>query len=103
MLVAYFVLGFVAIFVCASKSQTVTNTSRGSNQAPMSFNFRLPTTGSLLFANYIKDDTGRYGPQLSEATAQRGRVRAILKDSKHSDGPNDYVKIIKVRNNLYKR
>ncbi|CAO3615249.1 unnamed protein product [Cunninghamella echinulata] len=47
----------------------------------MSYLFSLPTTGAISFADYLIS-TGSYTSELSDATAQRGRLRTVLKGHK---------------------
>ncbi|KAL1932439.1 hypothetical protein VTP01DRAFT_8117 [Rhizomucor pusillus] len=47
----------------------------------MSYTFSLPTTGPVSFVDYIQD-VGKYSSEISDATAQRGRVRTVLKEHK---------------------
>jgi hypothetical protein len=57
--------------------------------------FQLPTTGSLSFADYFTDGLDVYTTQISEATQARANLRAVLKESKHTDGDKDYLKLVK--------
>ncbi|CAG8502667.1 2796_t:CDS:2 [Ambispora gerdemannii] len=61
----------------------------------MSFVYPLPTTGSISFADYLLDTDNKYLNDISEATALRGRVRAVLKESARTEGPKDYTNIMK--------
>ncbi|KAI8340467.1 BRO1 domain-containing protein [Chlamydoabsidia padenii] len=47
----------------------------------MSYNFSLPTTGAVSFADYF-ESTGDHYSSISDATAQRGRLRTVLKGHK---------------------
>jgi hypothetical protein len=63
----------------------------------MSFNYALPTTGTISFADFILENDNMYLSDISESTALRGRLRAVLKAAKRTEGANkDYTKIIKV-------
>ncbi|KAH9971147.1 hypothetical protein BGW80DRAFT_1228721 [Lactifluus volemus] len=57
--------------------------------------FQLPTTGSLSFTDYFADGLDVYTTQISEATQARANLRAVLKESKHTDGDKDYLKLVK--------
>ncbi|CAH1767468.1 11501_t:CDS:2 [Entrophospora sp. SA101] len=61
----------------------------------MSFVYSIPTTGSISFSEFLLDQDKLYLNGISEATAQRGRVRAVLKEANKTEGPIDYTKIIK--------
>ncbi|EXX59168.1 hypothetical protein RirG_191380 [Rhizophagus irregularis DAOM 197198w] len=60
----------------------------------MSFIYPLPTTGSISWSDFLLDEDNLYLSEISEATAQRGRVREVLKEAKRTEGPKDYTKII---------
>lgn len=62
----------------------------------MSFIYPLPTTGSISWSDFLLDEDNLYLSEISEATAQRGRVREVLKEAKRTEGPKDYTKIINV-------
>lgn len=62
----------------------------------MSFIYPLPTTGSISWSDFLLDEDNFYLSEISEATAQRGRVREVLKEAKRTEGPKDYTKIINV-------
>ena len=62
----------------------------------MSFIYPLTTTGSISWSDFLLDEDNLYLSEISEATAQRGRVRAALKEAKRTEGPKDYTKIMKV-------
>jgi len=62
----------------------------------MSFPYPLPTTGSISFADFLLDEDNKYFTEISEATAQRGRLRQELKETKRVEGAKDYNKIIQV-------
>ncbi|KAL0088326.1 pH-response regulatory protein PalC [Phycomyces blakesleeanus] len=47
----------------------------------MSYPYSLPTTGAVSFVDYF-EDVGSYSSQISDATAQRGRLRTVLKGLK---------------------
>ncbi|CAG8673055.1 14709_t:CDS:2 [Gigaspora margarita] len=61
----------------------------------MSFIYPLPTTGTISFSDYLLDEDHLYLNEISEATAQRGRVRAVLKEANKTEGPKDYTKVMK--------
>jgi hypothetical protein len=62
----------------------------------MSYPFALPTTGSVAIAEFF-ESLGSYSRQISEATAQRGRLRAALKSIKRQEQLNkDYQEVINV-------
>lgn len=62
----------------------------------MSYPFALPTTGSVALADFF-ENVGPYSKQISEATAQRGRLRAALKTIKRQEQLNkDYQEVINV-------
>ncbi|CAG8793485.1 32059_t:CDS:2, partial [Racocetra persica] len=62
----------------------------------MSFIYPLPTTGTISFSDFLLDENNSYINEISEATAQRGRVRAALKEVNKTDGPKDYMNVMKV-------
>ncbi|CAG8659399.1 14618_t:CDS:2, partial [Racocetra fulgida] len=62
----------------------------------MSFIYPLPTTGTISFSDFLLDENNSYINEISEATAQRGRVRAVLKEVNKTDGPKDYMNVMKV-------
>ncbi|GAA5798808.1 hypothetical protein HPULCUR_004214 [Helicostylum pulchrum] len=60
----------------------------------MSYPYSLPTTGALSFTDYLDIDTP-YSSEISDATAQRGRVRTVLKElKKETHSARDYQVII---------
>lgn len=62
----------------------------------MSYPYSLPTTGALSFTDYLETDVP-YSSEISDATAQRGRVRTVLKElKKESHSARDYQVIINV-------
>ncbi|KAI7900737.1 BRO1 domain-containing protein [Cokeromyces recurvatus] len=62
----------------------------------MSFPYSLPTTGSLSFADYL-ETTAPYSSEISDATAQRGRLRAVLKElKKENQSTRDYQLLINI-------
>ncbi|CAG8610385.1 26025_t:CDS:10 [Dentiscutata erythropus] len=61
----------------------------------MSFIYPLPTTGTISFSDFLLDEDHLYLNEISEATAQRGRVRAVLKEANKAEGPKDYTKVMK--------
>ncbi|CAG8441699.1 2758_t:CDS:2 [Diversispora eburnea] len=61
----------------------------------MSFIYPIPTTGSISFSDFLLDEDNKYINEISEATAQRGRVRAVLKEANRTEEPKDYTKILK--------
>ena len=62
----------------------------------MSFVYPIPTTVTISFSEFLLDQNKLYLNEISEATAQRGRVRAVLKEANRTEGPIDYTKIMKV-------
>lgn len=64
----------------------------------MSYPYSLPTTGSLSFVDYL-ETTEPYTSEISDATAQRGRLRTVLKElKKETHSTRDYQIIINVYN-----
>lgn len=61
--------------------------------------FELPTTGSLSFSDHLADNTNAYTARISEATEARANLRAVLKESKRTDGDKDYLRLVKVCGN----
>ncbi|CEP19471.1 hypothetical protein [Parasitella parasitica] len=60
----------------------------------MSYSYSLPTTGSLSFVDYL-ESAGPYTSEISDATAQRGRLRTVLKElKKETQSTRDYQIII---------
>ncbi|KAI8879646.1 hypothetical protein K501DRAFT_256397 [Backusella circina FSU 941] len=60
----------------------------------MSYNYSLPTTGSLSFVDFL-ESVGPYSSEISDATAQRARLRAVLKElKKETHSTRDYQIII---------
>ena len=59
--------------------------------------FELPTTGSLSFADNFSNGSGAYTSHISDATQARANLRAVLKESKHTDGDKDYLRLVKAR------
>ncbi|KAI8098599.1 uncharacterized protein BX664DRAFT_255273 [Halteromyces radiatus] len=60
----------------------------------MSYNYSLPTTGAVSFTDYL-ESTGNYSSGISDATAQRGRLRTVLKGhKKESQESRDLAAII---------
>ncbi|KAI9457413.1 hypothetical protein F5148DRAFT_1222448 [Russula earlei] len=70
------------------------------DSTPMSgvaaYNFELPTTGSLSFADHFSNGSDVYTAQISDATQARANLRAILKESRHTDGDKDYLRLVKI-------
>ncbi|KAG9284243.1 hypothetical protein G9A89_002053 [Geosiphon pyriformis] len=62
----------------------------------MSFVYPLPTTGSISFADFLLDPDNKFLNDIAEATALRGRMRAVLKEAARTEGPKDYTNIMKV-------
>jgi hypothetical protein len=60
------------------------------------FVFELPTTGSVSFGDLCIDKANAYTARIADATSARANVRAILKESKHSDSEKDYLRVVKV-------
>lgn len=62
----------------------------------MSYPYSLPTTGTLSFADYF-ETTEPYTSEISDATAQRGRLRTVLKElKKETQSSRDYQTIVNV-------
>lgn len=60
----------------------------------MSYPYSLPTTGTLSFADYF-ETTEPYTSEISDATAQRGRLRTVLKElKKETQSSRDYQTIV---------
>jgi hypothetical protein len=59
--------------------------------------FELPTTGSLSFADHFSNGLDVYTARVSDATQARANLRAVLKESKHTDGDKDYLRLVKAR------
>lgn len=59
--------------------------------------YELPTTGAISFQDFCIDQSASYSSQLAEATQARANLRAILKESKRTDGEKDYLRVVKVR------
>ncbi|KAI0266975.1 hypothetical protein BC834DRAFT_1040810 [Gloeopeniophorella convolvens] len=57
--------------------------------------FDLPTTGAIAFADYFADGTESYAAQIADATQARANLRAALKESRHTDGDKDYLRLVK--------
>ncbi|KAH9069792.1 hypothetical protein EDB83DRAFT_2262514 [Lactarius deliciosus] len=57
--------------------------------------FELPTTGSLSFSDHISNGLDIYTTQISGATQARANLRAVLKESRHTDGDKDYLRLVK--------
>ena len=58
--------------------------------------FELPTTGVISFSDFCVDRSDSYGIAILDATTARANMRAILKETKHSGGEKDYLRVIKV-------
>ncbi len=58
--------------------------------------FELPTTGSLSFSDHVTNGLDIYATQISGATQARANLRAVLKESRHTDGDKDYLRLVKV-------
>lgn len=58
--------------------------------------FELPTTGSFSFAEYFTDNTKEYNASIAESTQVRANLRAVLKESKRTDGEKDHLRLVKV-------
>ena len=63
--------------------------------------FELPTTGSLSFSDHVTNGLDAYATQISSATQARANLRAVLKESKHTDGDKDYLRLVKVRHIIH--
>ncbi|KAI9496417.1 BRO1 domain-containing protein [Zychaea mexicana] len=60
----------------------------------MSYTYSLPTTGAMSFVEFLKD-VGSYSSEISDATAQRGRIRTVLKElKKEAQEERDYRHIV---------
>jgi hypothetical protein len=59
--------------------------------------FELPTTGSLSFVDHFSNGPDVYTSHISDATQARANLRAVLKESKHTDGDKDYLRLVKAR------
>ncbi|KAI9323247.1 hypothetical protein BX666DRAFT_34235 [Dichotomocladium elegans] len=60
----------------------------------MSYSYSLPTTGAMSFVDFL-GNAESYSTEISDATAQRGRVRTVLKDlKKEPQDTRDYRHII---------
>lgn len=68
---------------------------RESTPDQMSFNYVLPTTGAFSFTSCIPSPPTRLQGALAEASAQRGRLRDILKRLKRADD-KETLAVIKV-------
>lgn len=69
----------------------------------MSYPYSLPTTGTLSFADYL-ENTASYSIEISDATAQRGRLRAVLKElKKETQSTRDYQVITNVSTFLFRK
>lgn len=63
----------------------------------MSYPYSLPTTGSLSFVDYL-ETAAPYSSEISDATAQRGRLRTVLKElKKENPSARDYQVITNVK------
>ncbi|CAG8719054.1 407_t:CDS:2, partial [Scutellospora calospora] len=49
---------------------------------------------SISFSDFLRDEDNSYINDISEATARRGRVRAVLKEVNKAEGPKDYLKVM---------
>ncbi|ETW80971.1 hypothetical protein HETIRDRAFT_385645, partial [Heterobasidion irregulare TC 32-1] len=58
--------------------------------------FELPTTGSFSFAEYFTDNTKEYNASIAESTQVRANLRAVLKESKRTDGEKDHLRLVKI-------
>lgn len=62
----------------------------------MSFPYSLPTTGVLSFVDFL-ENASIYSSEISDATAQRGRLRTVLKElKKETQSARDYQSLINV-------
>ncbi|EMD37643.1 hypothetical protein CERSUDRAFT_136342 [Gelatoporia subvermispora B] len=60
------------------------------------YQYELPTTGAVSFAEFLQDDSATYISEIAECTEARANLRAILKESKRTDdGEKDYLKLVK--------
>jgi len=86
----------------ASLSAHLASLNLTSPLIPMSaaitvYAFELPTTGSLSFADHFSNGSDVYTSHISDATQARANLRAVLKESKHTDGDKDYLRLVKAR------
>lgn len=58
--------------------------------------YELPTTGAISFQDFCVDQSASYSSQLAEATQARANLRAVLKESKRTDGEKDFLRVVKV-------
>lgn len=58
--------------------------------------FELPTTGSFSFTDWFSDASNTHTSQIAEATQVRADLRAVLKESKRTDGEKDHLRVVKV-------
>ena len=59
--------------------------------------YELPTTGAISFSDFCVDKTASYNMSIADATQARANLRAALKESRHSDGERDFLRLVKVR------
>jgi hypothetical protein len=86
----------------ASASAAINGTARRHLVSPLMsgvtiYTFELPTTGSLSFADHFSNGSDVYTSQISDATQARANLRAVLKESRHTDGDKDYLRLVKAR------
>jgi hypothetical protein len=63
-----------------------------------SYVYELPTTGSIVFGDFVIDQTGKYSHTIANATVARSSLRNALKETKRTDeGEKDPLRIIKVK------
>ncbi|KAI8975183.1 BRO1 domain-containing protein [Mycotypha africana] len=61
----------------------------------MSYSFSLPTTGAVSFVDYVDSTNSSVSTKIADATAQRGRLRAVLKGmKKETHSERDYQLLI---------
>ena len=65
--------------------------------------YELPTTGAISFSDFCVDKTASYNMSIADATQARANLRAALKESKHTDGERDFLRLVKVRSSLRSR
>ncbi|OCB87336.1 hypothetical protein A7U60_g5475 [Sanghuangporus baumii] len=58
--------------------------------------YELPTTGAISFSDFCVDKTSSYNMSIADATQARANLRAALKESKHTDGERDFLRLVKV-------
>ncbi|GJJ06365.1 hypothetical protein Clacol_000556 [Clathrus columnatus] len=59
------------------------------------YRYELPTTGVISFTENCLDELQKYSARLFAATSARASLRTVLKESKHTGGEKDYLKVVK--------